>query len=49
MKEINRFLDDLNFDEIKINRKINKVNNELKQYIEGKILPEYELNDGGHN
>ena len=30
MKEINRFLDDLNFDEIKINRKINKVNNELK-------------------
>ena len=33
----------------KINRKINKVNNELKQYIEGKILPEYELNDGGHN
>ena len=49
MKEINRFLDDLNFDEIKINRKINRVNNELKQYIEGKILPEYELNDGGHN
>ena len=49
MKEINRFLDDLNFDEIKINRKINKVNNELKQYIEGKILPEYELNYGGHN
>ncbi len=49
MKEFEEFLDDLNFDEIKINRRINKVNNELKKYIEEKILPEYELNDGGHN
>ena len=49
MKEINKFLCDLNFDEIKINTKIKTVNNKLKQYIEKKILPEYKLNDGGHN
>lgn len=49
MKEIEKFLNDLYFDEEKINRGINEVNNELKQYIDEKILPEYELNDGGHN
>ena len=49
MKEFDRFLDDLNFDEIKINKRIERVDNKLKQYIEEKILPEYELNDGGHN
>ena len=49
MKEIEKFLNDLYFDEEKINRGINGVNNELKQYIDEKILPEYELNDGGHN
>ena len=38
MKEIDRFLDDLNFDGIKINRKINKVNNELKQNINYLII-----------
>ena len=49
MKEIEKFLNDLYFDEEKINRGINEVNNELKQYIDEKILPEYELNDGGHS
>ena len=49
MKEIEKFLNDLYFDEEKINRWINELNNELKQYIDEKILPEYELNDGGHN
>ena len=49
MKEIEKFLNDLNFDEEKVNKGINKVNANLKQYIDEKILPEYELNDGGHN
>lgn len=49
MKEIEKFLNDLNFDEEKVNKGINKVNAKLKQYIDEKILPEYELNDGGHN
>ena len=49
MKEIEKFLNDLYFDEEKINRGINKVNTKLKKYIDEKILPEYELNDGGHN
>ena len=49
MKDFDSFLEDLNFDEIKINKRIEKVDNKLKQYIEEKILPEYELNDGGHN
>ena len=49
MKGFERFLEDLNFDEININKKIKKVDSKLKQYIEEKVLPEYELNDGGHN
>ena len=49
MKEIEKFLNDLNFDEEKVNKGIKKVNAKLKQYIDEKILPEYELNDGGHN
>ena len=49
MKELEKFLNDLNFDEEKVNKGINKVNTKLKQYIDEKILPEYELNDGGHN
>lgn len=49
MKKFERFLKDLNFNEIKINRKIKNVDNKLKEYIEENILPEYELNDGGHN
>ena len=49
MKEIEKFLNDLNFDEEKVNKGINKVNAKLKQYIDEKILPEYKLNDGGHN
>ena len=49
MKGFERFLEDLNFDEININKKIKKVDSKLKQYIEEKVLPEYELNDEGHN
>ncbi len=44
-----KFLKNVYFDEEKINEKVNLVNTDLKQYIKEKILPEYELNDGGHN
>ena len=49
MKNCEKFLTDLNFDETKIIKILNKVDNKLKKYIDEKILPEYELNDGGHN
>ena len=49
IRNCDNFLTDLHFDEEKINRRINKVSNELKKYIEEKILPEYELNDRGHD
>ncbi len=49
MKKIKEFLNDLTFDEIAINNRMKKVNENLKQYIEERILPEYKLNDGGHN
>jgi len=49
LRKFDRFLSDLIFDEIKINKGLEKVDNKLKKYIEEKILPEYELNDGGHN
>lgn len=47
--EISKFLDDLFFDETLINEYINKVNDHLKKYIQDNILPEYKLNDKGHN
>ena len=37
------------FDENKINNLLSKVDKSLKEYIEKNILPEYSLNDGGHN
>ena len=39
MKEVNGFLEDLNFDDMKINKRIHEVKIELKKYIEEKILP----------
>ena len=49
MKYYEELLNDLNFNELIINKNLDKVNIKLKQYIEEKVLPEYELNDGGHN
>ena len=43
------FLKDLKFDILKIEEKIKNVDGNLKQYIEKNILPEYDLNDKGHN
>ncbi len=39
----------ITFDENKINNLLSKVDKRLKEYIEKDILPEYSLNDGGHN
>ncbi len=39
----------ITFDENKINNLLSKVDKSLKEYIEKNILPEYSLNDGGHN
>ena len=44
-----KFLKDIEFDKEYINSCINKVDNKLKQYINNNILPEYNLNDKGHN
>ena len=46
---MNKFLKDIEFDNEYINSCINKVDNKLKEYINNKILPEYDLNDKGHN
>lgn len=46
---MNKFLKDIEFDNGYINSCINKVDNKLKEYITNKILPEYDLNDEGHN
>ena len=43
------FLEELKFNEKQIQKELSKVNNNLKKYIEEKILPEYDLNDKGHN
>ncbi len=39
----------IEFDEMKIELKSKEINKTLKQYIEKQILPQYELNDKGHN
>lgn len=49
MIENKKFLEDLKFDEIQIQRGLEKVNSDLKKYMEENILPEYKLNDKGHN
>ena len=46
---MNKFLKDIEFNNEYINLCINKVDNKLKEYINNKILPEYDLNDEGHN
>ncbi|MBQ2946618.1 MAG: hypothetical protein IJE04_02035 [Bacilli bacterium] len=46
---MNKFLKDIEFDNEYINSCITKVDNKLKEYINNKILPEYDLNDEGHN
>jgi len=46
---MNKFLKDIEFDNEYIELCINKVDNTLKEYIINKILPEYDLNDKGHN
>lgn len=43
------FFEDLEFNEEKIQKEIDNVNNNLKKYIEENILPEYNLNDKGHD
>lgn len=45
----NKYLEDLKFDDKKIEELMKKVDLKLKQYIEKNIIKEYELNDGGHN
>ena len=40
---------EITFDENIINNLLSKVDKSLKEYIEKNILPEYSLNDGGHN
>ncbi len=45
----NNFLEELTFDELKINNLLKQINPELKKYIEKNIVDEYQLNDGGHN
>ena len=45
MKYYEELLNDLNFNELIINKNLDKVNIKLKQYIEEKVLPEYDLND----
>lgn len=42
-------LEEIKFDEKYINNCTNKVNNDLKEYIENNIMPTYNLNDKGHN
>ena len=41
--------EEIKFDEEYINYCINKVDNNLKKYINNKIIPKYDLNDKGHN
>ena len=43
------FFKELVFDLDAINEGLSKVDKNLKNYIEVNILPEYDLNDGGHN
>ncbi|MEG2993672.1 MAG: hypothetical protein RR847_05310 [Bacilli bacterium] len=45
----NKFLEQLKFDEKKINGLMSKINLGLKTYIENNVIEEYNLNDGGHN
>ena len=49
MNKIDSYLVELEFDIKNINKKINSVDKDLKKYIEQNILPEYKLNDNGHN
>jgi len=44
-----QLLKELEFDEMFITECKKKINPNLKEYIENKIVPEYQLNDGGHN
>ena len=43
------YLKELEFNEELINKKLDAVDNNLKEYIKNNILPEYDLIDGGHN
>lgn len=45
----NKFLKELEFDQVMIEDYKSTINKELKEYIEQNIVPEYQLNDGGHN
>lgn len=45
----NKFLKEIEFDNEYINLCLSKIDKKLKEYIETKILPEYDLNDKGHN
>lgn len=44
-----KFFNKIEFDEKYINNCIDKVDSNLKQYINDNIVPEYSLNDKGHN
>ena len=43
------YLEEIKFDNDYINNCINKININLKEYIENNIMPTYNLNDKGHN
>ena len=47
--EVKNFLEDIKFDELLINKKMDNINSRLKKYIEKNVLPEYNLNDKGHD
>ena len=46
---LKKYLQEIKFDENYINSCINKINIDLKEYIENNIMPIYDLNDKGHN
>jgi len=46
---MNKFLKEIKFDNNYIKLCLNKVDNDLKKYIEKEILPQYDLNDKGHD
>ena len=49
MVDVKAFLEDIKFNDEIIQKRINKVDTKLKEYINEIILPEYNLNDEGHN
>lgn len=47
--KVEKYFEELKFDDEQIKKELEKVNKNLKSYIEENILPEYNLNDKGHN